>query len=37
MHTICDDCKRSVKEAGKLFKFKFLYLCKLCRKKIIRH
>jgi hypothetical protein len=36
MQKICDNCKRSVKEAGKLFKVKFLMLCKTCRDKIRR-
>jgi len=37
VHTICDNCKNSVKKVGKLFKVKFMYLCKLCRSKVIRH
>lgn len=32
MRKICDLCKKSVKEVGKLYKVGYLYLCKNCRK-----
>lgn len=33
MHTFCDNCKKSVKQVGKLFKTGYFWLCKECRKK----
>lgn len=34
MQKVCDGCKKSVKEVGKLFKVKFMMLCKSCRRKM---
>lgn len=34
MKKICDWCGKSVKTVGKLFKVKFLMLCKKCREKL---
>jgi len=31
MKKTCDNCKKQVKEVGKLFKMGFLTLCKGCR------
>jgi hypothetical protein len=34
MQKVCDNCKRPVKDVGKLFKVKFMMLCKSCRNKL---
>ncbi|MEM5836488.1 MAG: hypothetical protein QW451_01075 [Candidatus Aenigmatarchaeota archaeon] len=34
MKKVCDVCKKTVKEVGRLYRFRFLDVCKKCREKL---